>query len=263
MNNAMYSALFGALTTEHRMNSVANNLANVNTTGYKRDLLAFEDTMSRYAHDVIMEPQAAIRDKKFFPDPQHISRTRIATSVTDFQQGGLKVTNNPLDLAITGPGFFKVETPEGVFYTRNGHFTLNQEGTVMTAQGWPVLSEGGPITIPPGFKNITVAEDGRLFADGDLVGQLQFVDVENPADLEKQGYNMFRARNGAEINEIEPDAARTWVAQGYLETANVDVVYEMVNMIETQRHFEALQKVMQTSDVIDREHALKVGRGRV
>jgi flagellar basal-body rod protein FlgF len=263
MDNAMYSALFGALSTEHRMNGVANNLANVNTTGYKRDLMAFKDTISMYAHDHIMEPMAAIRDKKFFPDPQHISRTRIATSVTDFQQGGLKVTNNPLDLAISGPGFFKVETPEGEFYTRNGHFTLNQEGVVMTAQGWPVLSEGGPITVPPGFKQITVAENGRMFADGEEVGQLRLVDVENPGDLEKQGSNMFRARPGTTIEEIEPEASRSWVAQGFLETANVDVVYEMVNMIETQRHFEALQKVMQTSNAIDKESTTRVGRGRV
>ncbi len=88
MDNAMYSALFGALSNEHRMNSIAYNMANVNTTGYKRDLLAFKDTMVMYAHDHIMEPVASIRDKKYFPDPQHLSKTRIATSVTDFQQGG-------------------------------------------------------------------------------------------------------------------------------------------------------------------------------
>lgn len=262
MQNAMYSALFGALSNEHRMNSIANNLANVNTTGYKRDMLAFKDTMDLYAHDHIIEPVATIRDKKFFPDPQHISRTRIATSLTDFQQGGMKVTSAPLDMAINGEGFFKINSPDGEFYTRNGHFTMNQEGIIVNERGWPVMSEGGPVTIPAGTKDIVVAEDGRVFANGDEVGQIQVVTVDNPAMLEKQGSNLFRVRPGAEAEEMPVDPARTWVVQGFLESANVDAVYEMVNMIETQRQFEAYQKVMQTADAIDREANTKVGRNR-
>ncbi len=262
MQNAMYSALFGALSNEHRMNSIANNLANVNTTGYKRDMLAFQDTMALFAHDNIMEPVANIRDKKFFPEPQHLSRTRIATALTDFQQGGLKVTSAPLDLAISGEGFFKVASPDGEFYTRNGHFTVNQEGTIVTEQGWPVMREGGEITIPAGTKNIVIAEDGRVFADQDLAGQVQVVTVDNPANLEKLGANLYKAREGADAAEVEVDPARTWVAQGFLESSNVNAVYEMVNMIETQRQFEAYQKVMQTSDAIDREANTKVGRNR-
>ncbi len=262
MNNAMYSALFGALSNEHRVNSIANNLANVNTTGYKRDLLAFKDTIQMFAHDHIMEPVASIRDKKFFPDPQHLARTRIATSVTDFQQGGMKVTSAPLDLAISGQGFFKVASPDGEFYTRNGHFTVNQAGTVVTEQGWPVMSEGGDITIPAGTEHIVIAEDGRIFADDALVGQIQVVSVDNLANLEKTGANLYKPRNGAAIGEELVDPNRTWVAQGFLESANVDAVYEMVNMIEAQRQFEAYQKVMQTADTIDREATTKVGRGR-
>ena len=262
MDNAMYSALFGALSNEHRVNSIANNLANVNTTGYKRDLLAFKDTMLLYAHDHIMEPVASIRDKKFFPDPQHLSRTRIATAVTDFQQGGMKVTSAPLDLGISGEGFFKIATPDGEQYTRNGHFTINQNGTIVNERGWPVTSEGGEITIPQGTKNIVIAENGRVFADEELVGQIQLVTVDNLAGLEKVGSNMYRAREGADVAEVEVDPNRTWVAQGFLGSANVDAVYEMVNMIEAQRQFEAYQKVMQTSDAIDREATTKVGRQR-
>ena len=260
MQNAMYSALFGALSNEHRMNSIANNLANVNTTGYKRDMLAFKDTMALYAHDHIMEPVASIRDKKFFPDPQHISRTRIATSVTDFQQGGMKVTSAPLDVGIQGEGFFKIDSPDGEFYTRNGHFTVNEEGTIVNERGWPVMSEGGPITIPEGTKNIVIAENGRVFADSEEVGQIQLVTVDNLAMLEKQGSNLFRVRPGAEVEEVEVDPNRSWMAQGFLEAANVDAIYEMVNMIETQRQFEAYQKVMQATDTLDREANTKVGR---
>ncbi|CAK7049489.1 MAG: Flagellar basal-body rod protein FlgG [Desulfovibrio sp.] len=262
MNNAMYSALFGAMSNEFRMNSIANNLANVNTTGYKRDLLAFQDTMLLYAHDHIMEPVASIRDKKFFPDSQHLSRTRVATSVTDFQQGALKVTSAPFDLAISGEGFFKIASPDGDRYTRNGHFTVNQEGTIVTEQGWPVMSEGGPIVMPQGFKHVNIAENGRVYADGTEVGQVLITTVENLADLEKEGQNMYRFRDGAETGEMEVDPNRSWVAQGFLEAANVEVVYEMVNMIETQRQFEAYQKVMQTADAIDREAHSKVGKAR-
>lgn len=260
MQNAMYSALFGALSNEHRLNSIANNLANVNTTGYKRDMLSFKDTFTMLANDVIMEPVASIRSQELFPAPVHIARTRLAVAQTDFQQGGLKVTGAPFDAAISGSGFFKLQTPDGAFYTRNGHFRLTAEGTLISEQGWPVMSEGGEITIPPGYKNITIAEDGRIFADGNLVDQISLVAVENPERLEKLGGNLYRGRPGAEVVEVAAEGS--WVAQGFLESANVDAVYEMVNMIEAQRQFEAYQKIMQTSDTIDREATTKVGRGR-
>ncbi len=258
----MYSALFGALSNEHRLNSIANNLANVNTTGYKRDMLAFRDTFVMYANDVIMEAKDSIRAKEMFPDPVHIARPRIAVAQTDFQQGGLKVTGAPFDVGISGSGFFKLETPDGIFYTRNGHFRLTAEGTLISEQGWPVMSEGGNINVPAGYKNINIAEDGRLFADGTLIGQIALVDVEDPNALEKLGGNLYRARPGAGAVAEQEVTERSWMAQGFLEAANVDAVYEMVNMIEAQRQFEAYQKVMQTSDTIDREATTKVGRGR-
>ena len=149
MQNAMYTALFGALSNEHRMSSISNNLANVNTTGYKRDLLAFKDTFLMFAHDQIMEPMPNIRAEPMFPEAQHMARTRIATTVTDFQQGGIKITGAPFDVAISGEGLFKVTSPEGdTFYTRNGHFRLTGEGSLITEQGYSVQGEGGPIVMP-------------------------------------------------------------------------------------------------------------------
>lgn len=259
MQNAMYSALFGALTNEHRMNSIANNLANVNTTGYKRDILSFRDTMALYAHDQIMEPMAHLRQEKLFPEPQHLARPRITGARTDFQQASLKVTGAPLDVAISGDGFFKVETPQGEFYTRNGHFRQTAEGLLITEQGFPVMGDGGQIVLPGGVSNFTIAEDGRIFGDGELVGQILLVGVDNPDNLEKMGNNLFKAKNGAEVAEVDTNA---FLAQGFLEAANVDAIYEMVNMIETQRQFEAYTKVMQTADTIDREATTKIGRGR-
>lgn len=259
MQNSMYSALFGAISNEHRMNNIANNLANVNTTGYKRDMLAFKDTFLLYAHEQMMEPQAHLQAEKLFPEPTHLSRTRIAYAKTDFEQGSLKVTGAPFDVAISGDGFFKVRTPQGDFYTRNGHFLMTQEGTLVTAQGFPVLSEADTITLPAGIKSVTIAESGEIYGDGVLMGQIGLFDVENRLNLEKLGGNMYRARPGTEVNEVE---AKGYMAQGFLEVSNVNPVYEMVNMIEAQRQFEAYAKVMQTTETIDKETASKVGRGR-
>ena len=255
----MYTALFGALSNEHRMNSIANNLANVNTTGYKRDLLSFRDTFMRYAHDEIMEAQAHLKSEKLFPEPHHVARPRLAYSKTDFEQGSLKITGAPFDVAVNGKGFFKVRTEQGDFYSRNGHFRLTGEGQLITEQGFAVLSDGGEIILPPGVKNFTIAENGDIYGDGALMGQIGLVDVDRPLDLEKLGGNMYRPRTGTEVEEI---AATGTVVQGFLETSNVDAVYEMVNMIEAQRQFEAYAKVMQTTEAIDKETTTKVGRGR-
>lgn len=259
MQNGMFSGLFGALTNEHRMNSIANNLANVNTTGYKRDTLSFRDTFIMFAHDQIMEPVANVRSEKLFPEPKHAARPRLAEARTDFSQGALKTTGGPLDVAISGDGFFTVRTPQGDYYTRNGHFRLTPEGTLITEQGFEVLGDGGEITIPPGAGHLVIAEDGRIFADNALIGQIGMVMVDDPTKLEKLGGNMYRAREGAQVEEVE---APGFMVQGFLEAPNVDVVYEMVNMIEAQRQFEAYTKVMQTADAIDREATTKVGKNR-
>ena len=259
MQNSMYSALFGALSNEHRLNSIANNLANVHTTGFKSDKLSFKDTFAMYAHDHIMEPMVHLRSKKLFPEPQHLSRARIAYAQTDFDQGSLKVTGAPLDVAISGNGFFKVRTPRGDFYTRNGHFRLTSEGMLITEQGFPVIGNGGEITLPDGIKNLTIAENGDIYGDGEAMGSIDLVEVDNPLGLEKLGNNMYRPRKGANVQEFE---SNSYMVQGFLEISNVNPVYEMVNMIEAQRQFEAYAKIMQTTESIDKEAITKVGRAR-
>jgi flagellar basal-body rod protein FlgG len=255
----MYTALFGALSNEHRLNSISNNLANVHTTGYKRDLLSFRDTFLMYAHDQIMEAQGYLRQPKLFPEPVHLARARLGYVKTDFEQGALKVSDAPFDIAIAGDGFFKVRTPQGDFYTRNGHFLVTAEGMLVNEQGFPVLGGGGEITVPAGIRNFTVAENGAIYADGDLAGQIDLVDVDRHLDLEKLGGNMYRVRPGIEVAEVE---ASGYMVQGFLEVSNVNPVYEMVNMIEAQRQYEAYAKIMQTSEAIDKETTNRVGRGR-
>ena len=259
MQDGVFSGLFGALTTEHRMAMIANNLANVNTHGYKRDTVAFKDTMSYYAHDEIREPLMTCRSKPLFPEPKNLARPRLAVSITDFDQGSLHYTGNPLDVAISGDAFFKFETPQGEFLSRQGGFLLAADGTVVTPRGYPVRGTTGNIVIPPGTSKVHISEDGQIFADNVPLGAFELVTVSDLKALEKLGQNMYRLRQGSSAQEL-PRPNGTKVAQGFMEKANVEVVYEMVNMIEVQRLFEAYQKVMQSSDSLDREAIGKVAR---
>ena len=260
MQDSMYSALFGALSNEHRMNSIANNLSNVNTSGYKRDTLAFKDTFISFAHDQIMEPIMNVRSKKLFPEPIHVAKPRLALSLTDFSQGSLKMTGAPLDVGISGEGFFKIQTPDGEFYSRNGKFNRTTEGQLVTEQGWPVLGEGGPITLLQG--EVEINGTGQVYSGGQLVGQLQLVTVDNLSALEKRGRNLYQVRDGVNAQE-QPVPAGTSVQQGFLEASNVNVVSEMVNMIEAQRQFEAYTKVMKTTDDVDRKAYQQVAKARI
>jgi flagellar basal-body rod protein FlgG len=255
----MYSALFGALSTETRLNISANNLANINTTGYKRDRVSFEDTFSRYAHDYHVDPRGDLREKELLPRADLIAKPRLAMQQIDFSQGALTATGNPMDLAIQGPGFFKVAASGGTAYTRNGAFHRSAEGMLVNDQDLPVLGNGGPIQLPEG--RISVDGVGAVYVDGAQVGQVDVVTVQNPEALQKFGANLYMPQTGATIQEGVAEAGRTEVAQGFLEKPNVEVVEEMVSMIETQRTFEAYQKVMSSSNELDTK-AIRVGTDR-
>jgi len=261
MQAGMFSGLFAALTTEHRMNFIANNLANVNTRGYKRETQAFKDTMPTFAFDEIREPILNLKSKPLFPEPLNAARVRLAVSRTDFSQGAMQYTGNDLDVAINGDNaFFRVNTPTGQYLTRNGGFVLDGDGVLMTPQGYTVQGAGGGIVIPPGTRHVQISGDGQVLADGAVIDQLALVSVDNPQNLEKMGGNLFRPRDGVQIAEGNAYDNGARVEQGFTEAANVEVVSEMVNMIEVQRQFEAYQKVMQTSDTLDRSASEKVGR---
>lgn len=257
MEMSMYSALFGALSTETRLNLSANNLANINTTGYKRDRVAFEDTFKRYAHDYHIDPRGNLREKELLPRADLIAKPRLAMQKIDFSQGALQLTGNPLDLAIQGPGFFKVSNAGGTYYTRNGAFHRSSQGMLVTDQDYPVLGNGGPIQIPDGH-DVSVDATGAVYVDGGQVAQIDVVAVQNPDALQKYGANLYTAMDGATIQEGPAQAGVTQVAQGYLEKPNVEVVEEMVNMIETQRTFEAYQKVISGSNDLDTK-AIRMG----
>ena len=260
MEMSMYSAVFGALSTEMRLNVSANNLANVTTTGYKRDRVSFEDTFARFASDYSIDTRTNLRQDNILPRSDLIAKPRLAEQKIDFSQGALTLTNNTLDLAIQGPGFFKVQNGGSTYYTRNGAFHRSAEGLLVTDQNYPVLGNGGPIDIPDG-KSLSVDATGGVYVDGAQVSQVDVVAVQNPDALQKYGANLYTAATGSQIQEGALDEGLTQVAQGYLEKPNVEVVEEMVNMIETQRTFEAYQKVMTNSTDLDTK-ATRMGTDR-
>jgi flagellar basal-body rod protein FlgG len=240
------------MSNEHRIDISANNLANVNTTGYKRDNCAFQDTFQRFAHDYVVDAKPFIRDKDLFPDPKIMARPRLSDEVIDMSQGAFQKTGNPLDLAVRGDGFFKVQKDGSEYLTRNGVFSLSPEGVLITEQGYPVMANGGQVSLPP-RSNIVIDGEGVIRADGQEVARLDFVQPADPKDLKKEGENLFSI-------EGEEVPAEGEVAQGYIEKSNVEIVNEMVAMIECQRSFEMYQKMISTTDQLDSKVIQQVGR---
>lgn len=258
MQDSSYSAVFGALTQQHRLDTIANNLANVNTTGFKSDQLAFKDTFRRYAHDML-DPNTTLNEKVPWPQANLLAQPRISESVIDLSQGAMKSTGNPLDLAIAGDGFFRVQTPEGEFLTRQGVYHRSSEGFVVDGHGNQLLGQGGPLQIPEGAA-ILIDADGGVSVGGELIDTIELVRVEDPRNLEKVGHSLLRVRPGAAAQPVPAEDAT--VEQGFLEAANVNVVTEMVNMIETMRAFEAYQKMISGSFEQDKKAIAEVGAPR-
>ncbi|MEA3547868.1 MAG: flagellar basal-body rod protein FlgF [Thermodesulfobacteriota bacterium] len=223
------------MAQEQRLNQVSNNLANVDTPGYKREDLTF--------WEMIYNPND--------------DRDRVGKAVkllTNQEEGAASVTGNTLDFAINGNGFFKVQTPEGVRYTRAGSFDLNSEGQLITPSGHLVLGEGGPITIQG--DDVSLSSDGGLLVDGREAGRLDIVTFADRAGLEKEGSNLFLLLEGNQELEAEDFT----VKQGYVEKSNVNTVMEMTQMIDLHRAYETQQKLIHTIDEMDDEAIRKVGK---
>ncbi|MHC1701083.1 MAG: flagellar basal-body rod protein FlgF [Humidesulfovibrio sp.] len=257
MRESMYSALFGAMSNEHRLDVIANNLANASTNGYKKDNYAFHDTFQRFAHDYLVDDKPYVRAPDYWPKPYIQARPRMGGQYCDMSQGSMQVTGNSLDLALVGEGFFKVRTPEGDFLTRNGSFQLASDGRLITEQGFEVLGGGSAITLPRDIK-IQIDANGVISVDGDQLGALDLTNISDPKAIEKVGRNLYQVRKGSNAAEIP--AENLQVQQGYLEKANVEIVGELVNMMEAQRAFEIYQKIMTTTDSMESLVINKVGQ---
>ncbi|MFH1914263.1 MAG: flagellar basal-body rod protein FlgF [Pseudomonadota bacterium] len=255
MRDSSLSALFGALSNEMRMSSIANNLANVNTTAFKKDHMAFHDVFTRFAHDYVVTTKSFLRDKDMFPDPKIMAKARLSEQTVDFSQGGMHQTGNQLDFALSGEGFFRAQVGGDVLYTRAGNFLVDNAGTLVTQDGHAVMVEGGPLVVPPG-ATLSVESGGMITINGEPAGAFDFVSFEDIGALERVGSNFYRAAGG--VAEIPPEDLN--VQQGFLEKGNVEVVTEMVQMIETQRAFEMYSKVLQGTDSLDKNMIVKVGK---
>ncbi len=212
------------------MANIANNLANVSTTGFKRDRISFE---------------SMLRGSRQTRQTRGINYSRIRRIETDFSQGPLRQTGRPLDVAIEGKGFFKIRSRGTTAYTRVGSFALDQNGTLKTTDGFPVLGDSGQeIQIPDALgKAISIDEQGNISVNGTPAGaRLQVFTVSDTSRLKKIGNSLYTLQSGATGQVAE--SAR--IIQGSLETSNVNMMEEMVRMIDTQRKFEALHKVMKS-----------------
>ncbi|WP_272700638.1 flagellar hook-basal body protein [Desulfovibrio sp. Fe33] len=258
MRDSTQSAIFGALSNELRMSSIANNLANVNTSAFKKDKLAFHDTFVRFAHDYLVDSKTSIRGKDMFPEGHIMAKARLSAQQPDFQQGSLERTGNQLDFALSGPGFFSVQGDEGMLYTRAGNFVTDSNGMLRTVDGDPVLVGGGPLIIPQGGR-IEADGNGNVLVNGQPAGSFDLVDFEDPTALERAGSNYFTDPGGA--GQIPPEELA--MAQGFIEKSNVEVVTEMVSMIETQRAFTMYTKMIQADSELDTKLITQVGRPTV
>ncbi|WP_316901269.1 flagellar basal-body rod protein FlgF [Pseudodesulfovibrio indicus] len=258
MRDSTQSALFGALSNEIRMSSIANNLANVNTSAFKKDTLAFHDTFVRFAHDYLVDEKTYIRGKKLFPEGHIMAKARLSAQRPDFSQGSLEQTGNQLDFAISGEGFFTIQGPEEMLYTRAGNFVADANGMLRTKDGNPVMVDGGPLVIPSGAA-VQVDGQGNISVNGNPAGAFDLVTFDDPNQLERMGSNNFRAPLG--VGAVPPEEVN--VAQGFLEKGNVDVVTEMVAMIEVQRAHTMYSKVIQSDNEMDTKLITQAGRPAV
>lgn len=251
MIKAMRTAASGMSSQQMNVDNIANNLANVNTTGFKRSKLEFQDVL----YQNYRRPGVASAIGSEVPVGLAIGYgTRPAATVREFSTGDLSLTTNPLDVAIEGDGFFQVRLPDGsTGYTRDGAFKLSAEGRVVTSDGYYLLPE---VTIPENSTAISVGQDGVIEVqqfgqtEPSQIGQFELARFINPAGLAAIGRNIMiqTSASGDPITDVPGQNGLGRANQGYLEMSNVQVVDEMVNMIVAQRAYEMNSKAIQTAD---------------
>lgn len=251
MIRALYTAASGMNAQQANIDTVANNLANVNTAGFKKSRMEFQDLV----YQQITAAGSPTSTSGEAPVGLEIGLgTRPIATARDFAQGNLKSTSGPLDLAIEGRGFFQVSMPSGeTAYTRSGAFHLSAEGAIVTAEGYAVEPQ---LTIPANAVSISISKDGIVSAQiagqtaVQQVGQLELAAFQNPAGLNAIGGNLFLATtaSGEPTTGVPGQDGIGTLAQGFLEDSNVSVVEEMVNMILGQRAYEANSRVVKAAD---------------
>ena len=235
MENTLLIGLARQTTLERQLDVVANNIANVNTTGYKADNSLFEEYLTSGAHE-----------DNFVGSDRRVSYVQDRGTYRDFSQGSADQTKNPLDLAIDGSAFLVVQTAAGERYTRDGGLQLNNQGQLVTVAGNPVLGTGGPIVFQPTDHDINVTPDGTItVVEGNgrtdsIRGKLRLVSFADAQKLLKEGLNLYTAGEGS----AQPDT-KSVVRQGFLEKSNVSAVAEMSRMMEVTRAYSQIAAMLQ------------------
>ena len=221
MENTGYIALSHQMVLRQHMDVIANNLANMNTSAFKGESMLFSEYLSK------------TEDGKLLSFVQDLAVFR------DTRQGAMTRSGNPLDLAISGEGYFKVEALGGERYTRRGSFTLDDRGQIVTPEGYPVLNAGdAPITVPTDTETITITRDGTVSTEDGEIGRIQVVTFENEQRLTRLENGLYDAGDEREEPVQQPD-----VQQGMVESSNVQGVFEMTRLIETVRKYQSASKM--------------------
>jgi flagellar basal-body rod protein FlgG len=252
MIRALYSAASGMTAQQLNVDNIAHNLANANTVGYKVRRAQFQDLL----YQDLVTPGASAGQQTVVPTGLQLGLgTRAASNEIIFTQGNFVSTENPLDLVIQGRGFFQVRVPSGeLAYTRAGSFHLDRDGNFVTSDGDPVEPQ---ITIPPDAQAISIATDGTVSYSqpgqtaAQLAGQIQLTNFQNPAGLNSIGRNLYLPTDASGDPTVGNPGGQEGLGtllQGYLEESNVSVVKEFINLIVSQRAYEANSKVVKAAD---------------
>jgi flagellar basal-body rod protein FlgG len=248
---SLYVSKTGLAAQDKQLTTISNNLANVGTVGFKRDRAVFEDLL----YQNVRQPGAQTTQDNELPSGLQLGTgVRVVATQKQFTEGNLQVTEQPLDMAIDGRGFFQILQPDGtIAYTRNGQFQTNGEGQVVNNEG---LFLEPAIILPEGTNKITISADGVVSAylQGEVepqqLGDILLVDFVNPSGLQAIGGNLFfeTVASGNPLQGAPGENGMGRLQQGMLESSNVDIVEEIVNMITTQRAYEMNSKVVSTAD---------------
>jgi flagellar basal-body rod protein FlgF len=243
MENTLLVGLSRLVTLERQVDTVANNVANVNTNGFKADRSLFEEYLRSPAHE-----------DNFLRSDRRVSFVQDRASFHDFAAGNTEQTKNPLDVSIDGNGLFVVQTPAGERYTRDGAFQINNQGQLVTAGGNPVLGTSGPIVFQPTDKQINIAADGNVTViEGtgridSVRGKLRLASFADPQKLVKEGSNLYSAGPGAAAQTDTSSRVR----QGFIEKSNVNPVTEMSRMVEITRTYTQIAALLQQQSDLHR-----------
>jgi flagellar basal-body rod protein FlgF len=259
--------LSGQIAQQRKVETIANNIANANTTGFKREEVVFKEHLTalteKGGEDIHLPNKEFSPEDFYHTQGQENAMVKVDGNFTDFTQGTLNPTNNPLDLALFGEGFYEVLTPYGVRFTRKGHFSISKDGEIVNDRGFKLLSaqvdnsQGGDgstsnieervLKLPPGIKKLSISKEGEIFTENGLIGNISVVEFKDPHALRKQGNSLY-ANPYKENTYVQ--AKKTAVHQGFVEGSNVNAVKEMAELIKANRHFENIQKAISTYDNI-------------